>query len=113
MPHTIDANERSHSTVQACCPGDLLGELQQALADLADVEDRYEADRNCLDRDTELSGSIRSRLGTEVDRRYRAERAPCVERLERLAKDMIITEIREELSQTPSYNRAVLALRSE
>jgi hypothetical protein len=94
MRPTSDAHDGTHSNRQLCYPDGLLGELQQVLGDLADIEDRYEADRNRLAQTTSTSGSSRARLSADVDRRYRAERAPYVERLERLAKEMIMAKVR-------------------
>jgi hypothetical protein len=73
-------------------PSDLLPQLQHALAELADVEDRYEGDRSHLEETTQL-GPIRKRLMGDLERRYRAERDPCVQRLLRLGKEMIIAKV--------------------
>ena len=61
----------------------LLGELQHALASLADVEVRHEVEREQI---AAWSGSEadRDRLSEECERRYQLERVPCLRRLDKL-----------------------------
>ncbi len=70
-----------------CYPDSLLPQLQQALAALADVEVRYETDRESLEQ---WSGpeAIKNRLAAQLDERYRREREPHVQRLEQLQQQI-------------------------
>jgi hypothetical protein len=62
---------------------DLLGEIQTALAALADLECRYEIDREQIRLDLE-SPSTREHLCAERESRYRREREPYVHWLNEL-----------------------------
>ena len=62
-------------------PDDLFPQLRRALATLADIEIRYEIERDHLES---RSGpkEEKERLLAELERRYRASREPLVSRLE-------------------------------
>ena len=45
MRPTSDAHDGTHYNGELCYPDGLLGELQQVLGDLADIEDQCEADQ--------------------------------------------------------------------
>src|SRR4051812_25829203 len=64
-------------------PDDLLPALRRTLASLADVEMRYEAERDYLE---EWSGPevVKQRLIAALNARWRNDREPIVERLARL-----------------------------
>lgn len=66
----------------------LLPEVQNALAALADVEARYEIERERLAR---WSGPrpVKDRLGALLAERYRAERAQCAELLDELQRRLL------------------------
>jgi hypothetical protein len=66
-----------------CYPDDLLPDLQQTLAALADVELRYEAVRERLEHEPP---GIREPFLVEIEARYRRERQPYVQRLEQLRR---------------------------
>ena len=59
-------------------------QLQTALAALADIESRYEVEREQLS--TERTGSVaaNTELAATLESRYEAERAHCVQRLAEL-----------------------------
>jgi hypothetical protein len=63
--------------------GDLTPEMQSTLAALADVEDRFEADRECL---AGWMGpeAVRQKLTAHLDARHAREREPLVQRLAEL-----------------------------
>ena len=62
---------------------DLLPDLQHTLAGLADIETRYEIERNHLAR-WAGSGEVKDRLLAELEQCYRANRERLVSRLEGL-----------------------------
>ena len=62
---------------------DLLPNLQHTLASLADIETRYEIERDHLAR-WAGSGEVKHRLLAELDQCYRANRGRLVSRLEGL-----------------------------
>ncbi len=66
---------------------DLLGEIQTALAALADLECRYEVDWEQLKLGSE-SASVRERRCAERESRYHREREPYVHRLSELERRM-------------------------
>jgi len=68
-------------------PDDLLGEIQTTLAALADVEYRYERDRERLVQRLSPDAVLQP-LWAERGRRYEAEREPYQRRLERLQRRM-------------------------
>lgn len=68
-------------------PDTLLPQLQQALAALANVEIRYEADRESLQAWTGPE-AIKDRLIAQLEERYRREREPYVARLEQLQREI-------------------------
>ncbi|MBZ6078797.1 hypothetical protein [Microvirga puerhi] len=61
-------------------PDDLLLQIQQTLGALADIEFRYETERQRLQASDE-NGQVCSRLAEELERRYQAEREPCIRSL--------------------------------
>ena len=77
----------SAATQALWSPDDLLGEIQATLAALADVEYRYERDRERL---VQVLGpdAVLQPLWAERERRYEAEREPNRRRLERLQRWM-------------------------
>ena len=68
-------------------PVDLTSEIQSALAALADVETRYEADRAQVEQ---LTGPAvwKARLRAGVEARYLRDRAPLVKNLAALHTEM-------------------------
>jgi hypothetical protein len=66
-------------------PDDLLHETQATLAALAEIEERYESDRERLEQGAG-SDAERHRLRAERDSRRRQERAPCLYRLDELQR---------------------------
>ena len=62
-------------------------ETQQTLAALADIERRFEADRERLRRWTEASVETQD-LWAECERRYQREREPHIHKLQRLERRM-------------------------
>ena len=68
-------------------PDDLLGEIQTTLAALADIEYRYERDRERLVQRFGPDAALQP-LWVERERRYEAEREPYRHRLERLQQRM-------------------------
>jgi hypothetical protein len=64
-----------------CYSDDLLPDLQRTLAALADVELRYEASRERLEREPP---GIRDPFLVEIEARYRQECQPYIQRLEQL-----------------------------
>jgi len=70
-------------------PGDLLPALQSTLASLADVEVRYEAERDYLE---EWSGpeEVKQRLIAALQSRWCKDREPIVERLARLREQATV-----------------------
>jgi hypothetical protein len=65
----------------------LLAEMQQTLAALADIERRFEADRERLRRWTEAS-IVTQDLWAERERNYQREREPHIRKLQRLEHRM-------------------------
>lgn len=86
MPRSATMRHRAPEPDQAdCYPSDLLPDLQRTLADLADVELRYEAARECLEHEPP---GIREPCLVEIEARYRQERQPHVQRLEELREQI-------------------------
>ncbi len=65
----------------------LTGEVQTALAALADVETRFAIDQERLDRWTGPA-ALKERLGAELQRRRQAERGPLLQRLSDLQTNL-------------------------
>jgi hypothetical protein len=61
-------------------PDDLLLQIQQTLGALADIEFRFETERQRLQASSE-NGQACSRLAEDLERRYQAEREPCIQSL--------------------------------
>ncbi len=82
MPRSTTMRHRAPDPDRdGCYPSDLLSDLQRTLADLADVELRYEAVRERLEHEPP---GIREPCLVEIEARYRRERQPHVQRLEQL-----------------------------
>jgi hypothetical protein len=68
-------------------PSDLTPEIQHTLAALADVETRYEVERERLDHWTGPT-QIKSRLLACLEARHQGDRLPLVQRLADLQREM-------------------------
>jgi hypothetical protein len=77
----------SAATQEFWSPDDLLGEIQTTLAALADVEFRYERDRERLVQRLGPDAVLQP-LWTERERRHEAEREPYRRKLEQLQQRM-------------------------
>jgi hypothetical protein len=81
-------------TTSVLDPGDLTPEMQRTLATLADVEHRFEADRECL------AGwvgpeAVRQKLTTRLEASHARQREPLVQRLAELhQRQMMLTMAR-------------------
>jgi hypothetical protein len=67
-------------------PDDLLPQLQRTLGMLADLQLRYEIERECLE-DWSGPGEVRHRLLAELDQCHRANRSRLVSCLEELRRE--------------------------
>ncbi|HEX2136941.1 MAG TPA: hypothetical protein VHG30_13730 [Microvirga sp.] len=77
-----------HTPPDPFYPADLLPELQSMLKALADVEVRYERERERLARSSEPD-EVRERLLAALERQRRREREPYVRRLSELHARMV------------------------
>ncbi len=68
-------------------PDDLLPQLQQTLATLADLQLRYEIEREYLE-DWSGPGEVKDRLLAELDQCHRVSRERLVSRLEKLHREV-------------------------
>jgi hypothetical protein len=73
-------------------PADLTPELQATLADLADLETRYEIDREAIERTTRPAEQVH--LLDRLEKRRQAEREPLVQHLAELQQAMMFTLMR-------------------
>jgi hypothetical protein len=92
MSHTILAPQTRAPTLQALTyQEDLLPEMQEVLAALANLEVRIEIERECLDN---WSGreTLKAYLLAELEQEYRAKREPFVVRL---------TELKQQIAAFP------------
>jgi hypothetical protein len=71
-------------------PSDLTPDIQRALATLADVETRYEIDRERVAQSSGPEG-WKDRIRAALEARYRREREPLVRRLADLQREMTNT----------------------
>src|SRR3954468_10416731 len=100
MSHALLASETRAPTPQALTyQEDLLPEMQEVLAALANLEVRIEIERECLDN---WSGreTLKAHLLAELEQEYRAKREPFVVRL---------TELKQQIAAFPlsGVNRVV------
>ena len=80
-------------------PSDLAPEIQVALAALADVEMRYDLEREALER----TGSKveQEHLRLQLEERHHAERGPLVQRLAELQQTMAFALMRRSWAAAP------------
>ena len=71
-------------------PSDLTPEIQSTLAALADVETRYEIERERLD-DLMAPTPLKTRLLARLEARHQGDRMPLVQRLADLQREMTST----------------------
>jgi hypothetical protein len=85
-------------------PSDLAPEIQVALAALADVETRYDIEREAINR----TGSAfeQERLRHQLEERHHAERGPLVQRLAELQQMMAFALMRRSWSAAPREQTA-------
>ncbi|MPR11540.1 hypothetical protein [Microvirga tunisiensis] len=86
-PKVLTRQIVSAATQAFWSPDDLLGEIQATLAALADVEYRYERDRERLMQQLGPDAVFQP-LWAERERRYEAEREPYRRRVEQLQRRM-------------------------
>jgi septal ring factor EnvC (AmiA/AmiB activator) len=100
MPRT-SVMQRSSASLKHVSryPKDLLDQLQATLAALADVEARYEREREHLKAGIEPETNTTQRLA-ELESRRRREREPCVQRLAELHRRMMATTVYRDLYGT-------------
>ena len=85
-------------------PSDLAPEIQVALAALADVETRYDIEREAIKR----AGSEieQEHLRRQLEERHRAERGPLVQRLAELQQIMAFALMRRSWATAPRTQTA-------
>ena len=85
-------------------PSDLAPEIQVALAALADVETRYDIEREAIKR----AGSEieQEHLRRQLEERHRAERGPLVQRLAELQQMMAFALMRRSWAAAPREHTA-------
>ena len=100
MPHSSAAQESFAPLTQAVTyPDDLLPELQIMLAALADLEVRYEKDREQL---TAWQGpkAAKGRFAAQLEDRHQREREPYVQRLSDLQHRTITIMALQDIGST-------------
>ena len=105
MPSTFVAPERNspatltHTPPVPTYPEDLLPEVQSVLAALADLEIRYEIERDHLE-DWSGPEEVKQQILDDLEQGYRAEREPYAVRL---------TELKQQIATLPlcGFNRVV------
>jgi hypothetical protein len=100
MPHSSAAQESLAPLTQAVTyPDDLLPELQTMLAALADLEVRYEKDREQLTA-WEVPIAAKGRFATQLEQRHQRKREPYVQRLSDLQHRTMLIMALQDIDST-------------
>ena len=101
---TVVAENETMGRSDQTYPSDLGPEIQVALAALADVETKYDIEREALRRTG--SGIEQQHLRRQLEERHRAERGPLVQRLAELQQIMAFALMRRSWATAPREHTA-------